>query len=181
MIDSNAQYLAGQGQTVRVANEIYRMSRSEVINILKDKGYHGYYNDDALYISKSKNAVDQTADHAPAGTYKKFKLGGLVDYTGPAWVDGTPSRPESFLSADDTENIAAFTNVLSSLRELLDFTTYSQNPTINNTNHSNTTIEVTVNVDSIASDYDVDSAIERIKQDITDAASYAGSNVILNI
>lgn len=181
MMKTDTQYLTNQGQTVRVANEVYKMSRSEVINILKERGYHGYYNDDALYINKNKNAIDQTADHAPAGTYKKFKLGGLVDYTGPAWVDGTPSRPESFLSADDTENIAAFTNVLSSLRDLLDFTTYSQNPTISNTSHNNTTIEVNVNVASIASDYDVDSAVERIKQDIADAASYAGSNVILNI
>lgn len=32
-----------------------------------------------------------------------YKFGGLVDYTGPAWVDGTPTRPEAFLSADDTE------------------------------------------------------------------------------
>lgn len=181
MMKTDTQYLTNQGQTVRVANDVYKMSRSEVINILKERGYHGYYNDDALYINKNKNAIDQTADHAPAGTYKKFKLGGLVNYTGPAWVDGTPSRPESFLSADDTENIAAFTNVLSSLRELLDFTTYSQNQTISNTSHNNTTIEVNVNVASIASDYDVDSAVERIKQDIADAASYAGSNVILNI
>lgn len=31
--------------------------------------------------------------------------GGLVDYTGFAWVDGTPSKPEAFLSAQDTFNI----------------------------------------------------------------------------
>lgn len=34
-----------------------------------------------------------------------YKTGGLVDYTGPAWVDGTKSRPEAFLSADDTQMI----------------------------------------------------------------------------
>lgn len=31
--------------------------------------------------------------------------GGLVDYTGLAWVDGTPTKPEAFLSASDTELI----------------------------------------------------------------------------
>lgn len=31
-----------------------------------------------------------------------FASGGLVDFTGPAWVDGTPSNPESFLDAQDT-------------------------------------------------------------------------------
>lgn len=34
-----------------------------------------------------------------------YKQGGMVDYTGPAWVDGTKSRPEAFLSADDTQMI----------------------------------------------------------------------------
>jgi hypothetical protein len=33
----------------------------------------------------------------------KYASGGLVDYTGPAWVDGTPSKPEAFLSAEDTQ------------------------------------------------------------------------------
>jgi hypothetical protein len=33
----------------------------------------------------------------------KYASGGLVDYTGPAWVDGSSTRPEAFLSADDTE------------------------------------------------------------------------------
>lgn len=34
-----------------------------------------------------------------------YKKGGMVDYTGPAWVDGTKSRPEAFLSAEDTQMI----------------------------------------------------------------------------
>ena len=42
----------------------------------------------------------------------KYAEGGLVDYTGPAWVDGTKTRPESFLDAVDTENIRALTNAL---------------------------------------------------------------------
>jgi hypothetical protein len=34
-----------------------------------------------------------------------FKRGGLVDYTGPAWVDGSKRKPEAFLSAADTAMI----------------------------------------------------------------------------
>ena len=37
---------------------------------------------------------------------RKFKQGGLVDFTGPAWVDGTKANPEAFLSANDTRLIA---------------------------------------------------------------------------
>ena len=33
---------------------------------------------------------------------KRYATGGLVDYTGIAYVDGTLSKPEAFLSADDT-------------------------------------------------------------------------------
>lgn len=47
--------------------------------------------------------------------YKKYKSGGLIDYTGIAQVDGTPIKPESFLNADDTKNIA---NLRDTLREL---------------------------------------------------------------
>ena len=47
--------------------------------------------------------------------YKKFKSGGLVDYTGIAQVDGTPMKPESFLNADDTQNMA---DLRDTLREL---------------------------------------------------------------
>jgi hypothetical protein len=35
----------------------------------------------------------------------KFNNGGMVDFTGPAWVDGTPNNPEAFLSAADTRNM----------------------------------------------------------------------------
>lgn len=42
----------------------------------------------------------------------KFANGGLVDYTGPAWVDGTPSDPEAFLSAADTKNMRALLDAI---------------------------------------------------------------------
>lgn len=36
--------------------------------------------------------------------YKMYARGGLADYTGPAWLDGTPSKPEMVLNPTDTEN-----------------------------------------------------------------------------
>jgi hypothetical protein len=35
---------------------------------------------------------------------KAYETGGLADYTGPAWLDGTKSHPELVLNARDTEN-----------------------------------------------------------------------------
>ena len=41
--------------------------------------------------------------------YTKYYLnGGLADYTGYAWVDGTKTKPESFLDAEDTQLLAKF-------------------------------------------------------------------------
>lgn len=109
-----------------------------------------------------------------APTYAK---GGMVNYTGPAWVDGTKSRPEAFLNADDTKRIGEAAKLLSDL-PLLD-NPRTQTNEISNTNVGDTTFEIHINVENISSDYDVDQAVERVKQDIADAAQYAGSNVIL--
>jgi hypothetical protein len=38
--------------------------------------------------------------------YKAYSEGGLVDYTGPAMVHGSPSKPEGFLNAKQTAMIA---------------------------------------------------------------------------
>ena len=37
--------------------------------------------------------------------YRNYLTGGLVDYTGPAWVDGTATKPELMLNASDTANL----------------------------------------------------------------------------
>lgn len=48
--------------------------------------------------------IEEKANNAKGKIYV-YKHGGIVDYTGPAWVDGTKSRPEAFLSAEDTQMI----------------------------------------------------------------------------
>jgi hypothetical protein len=55
------------------------------------------------------------------GPWKAFKTGGLVDFTGPAWVDGTKSKPEAFLSASDTAMLKSkiFSNSDGSLKALV--------------------------------------------------------------
>ena len=48
-----------------------------------------------------QDTEDQLNPQMPDGT-TQYATGGLVDYTGPAWVDGTPSKPELMLNATDT-------------------------------------------------------------------------------
>lgn len=43
---------------------------------------------------------------------KAYKTGGLVDYTGLAKVDGTPSKPELMLNSEDTKNFLELRDLL---------------------------------------------------------------------
>lgn len=108
--------------------------------------------------------------------YNGFKSGGLVDYTGPAWVDGTPSKPEAFLNSEDTKRIGEAAKLLSNL-PILNST--SSASTQLSTNVGDTSIEIHINVESISSDYDVDRLAERIKSDIVDASKPVGTPIIL--
>ena len=106
----------------------------------------------------------------------KFAKGGLVDYTGPAWVDGTPSKPEAFLSAEDTQRIAQLTSVLSNI-PLLNLTPNTEN--ISSTSYGDTQIEINLNIDSLSSDIDVENMLDRMKQEIVDVATPVGATNIL--
>ena len=50
---------------------------------------------------------------AMRANYPAYKEGGIVSHTGLAWVDGTKTKPEAFLDADDTQNISNLTSMLS--------------------------------------------------------------------
>lgn len=104
---------------------------------------------------------------------KKYATGGLVNYTGPAWVDGTPTKPEAFLNAQDTQRIGEAAKILAQIPSL---NGASENVS---TNIGDTTIEIHINVESIESDYDVDQMIERVKSDILDVSKPTGTSVIL--
>lgn len=107
---------------------------------------------------------------------KAYKQGGLVDYTGPAWVDGSKYKPESFLNADDTKRIGEAAKILADI-PIFNSTSNAQNAV--STNIGDTSIEIHINVEKIDSDYDVDQMFERIKQDIVDVSNPIGTPVIL--
>lgn len=106
---------------------------------------------------------------------KRFASGGLVNYTGPAWVDGSQNRPEAFLSAEDTERIGNAAKLLSNIPLL--------NPTSNISNSNNsigdTNIEINLNIDNISSDVDIEEMLNRVKDEIVNIARPIGTNIIL--
>ena len=48
-------------------------------------------------------------------TNAQYKKGGLADFTGPAWLDGTKSNPEAVLDAAQTKAFMSFTDKLAKL------------------------------------------------------------------
>lgn len=100
-----------------------------------------------------------------------YKSGGLADFTGPAWLDGSKSRPELVLNARDTENFIALRNILAHLLN-------GQAGGANTNTSGEINLDIDINVDQIANDYDVDRLVERVKSNIYQDASYRNINQI---
>ncbi len=98
---------------------------------------------------------------------KGYATGGLADFTGPAWLDGTKAHPELVLNARDTENFIQLKDILSGMGSLDKL----QNGGDNYYNFD-------IKVDQLASDYDVDKLIGKIKNEIDKDARYRNVNSI---
>lgn len=106
----------------------------------------------------------------------KYADGGLVNYTGPAWVDGTQNKPEAFLNAEDTKRIGQAAELLANL-PIFNNTSNANNAV--STTYGDTNVSVNITVESIANDYDVDRMMKRVEEKITSAAKPIGTSVIL--
>lgn len=100
-----------------------------------------------------------------------YKKGGYVNFTGPAWVDGTDARPEAFLNARQTA-------LFETLRDAL-----VRVPTMNSKetdNSENITIEnLTIDVKQLADTDSVDKIVRTVKQSIYKDAT-SGNNMKIN-
>ena len=95
----------------------------------------------------------------------KYKTGGLNTKTGPAWLDGTPSKPELILNARDTQNFIELKDTLAAIKN-------SGDVFGGNSNY----YDIDIQVDQMSSDYDVDRAIERLRNRINEINAYRNVN-----
>ena len=72
------------------------------------------------------NANVSSMVSASGGTFKKYATGGLIDYTGIAQVDGTPTKPELVLNANDTQNFLKFNDEIRRLSDVQRDGNYNQ-------------------------------------------------------
>ena len=102
-----------------------------------------------------------------------YKKGGLANFTGPAWLDGTKSRPEAVLNARDTENFLQLRDILG---EVLTKTRGLGNS--NSENNGDNYYDIDIQVDRLSNDYDVDQLVRKIKKEITKDANYRNVRTI---
>ena len=107
--------------------------------------------------------------------FTQYKTGGIADFTGPAWLDGTKTKPELILNAKDTQNFIQLKNVLASFMANAGQT---KSKSANAENSGEITYDIDINVESIGSDYDVEQLASKIKSMINSDARYRNNNAI---
>lgn len=137
-----------------------------------------YFANDPYYVAIGESgdywlARWHGASSGSTGWFKKtdvkaYKTGGLADFTGPAWLDGTKSHPELVLNAKDTQNFLILRDILSSA---------VKNAGTSN-NGGDNYYDINISVDEIASDYDVDQLARRVKEQIVEDSIYRNVNTI---
>lgn len=117
--------------------------------------------------------------------YFQYKSGGLVDFTGPAWVDGTKQKPEAFLSAEDTKLLKSkiFSKSDYSLKSAIEaIEDMTKNlSSLQTGGGSNITIEhaeVNIEPGTISNDYDARRAGEMALEEMVKIARKSGNRTV---
>jgi len=130
-------------------------------------------NANAIYWAKSKIPSGYKYESTKS-SFLTYAKGGLVDYTGPAWVDGTKTHPEAFLSAYDTETIRSMLDAMNYIRVnpgiVPDLSAYGSSNTVGD-------IHITINQAELKSDADFDEVARIVGQKFTKELSKSGFNV----
>ena len=98
----------------------------------------------------------------------KYKHGGMADFTGPAWLDGTKNKPEAVLDALQTEHFIKFTNVLDNM---------FGHGNISNATSSVSIDTISFNVDSMSSPEDGERAFAAFVNKFKEIGSQSGIKI----
>lgn len=112
------------------------------------------------------------------GALKGFNTGGLADFTGPAWLDGTKSKPEIVLNQTDSANFVILRDILA---DILDGTSGISQSGTNSGKNGDNYYDIEINVDNISDDYDVEQLAEKIRSMIYEDSIYRNVNMISGI
>ena len=137
-------------------------TRGETMYVTRRKSYNGtnYY---GLSFSEDGKPILWANGHQI-----KYKNGGFVNFTGPAWMDGTAQHPEAVLNALQTEHFIKFTNALDNI--------YGGSGQTTNTSSVN--IEsISFNVDSMSSAEDGEKAFNMFVNKFKEIGNQTGIKI----
>lgn len=153
---------------VLLGDKLYiRKNQSSWFQVVQRNNNSGYSD----LKKKAKKILAASASDYHYTKYGAFKTGGLVDYTGPAWLDGTPSKPEYVLNTKQTERFFTLIDVLEG---------YDASNMHNEAKGDNY-FNIDINVEKIEDDYDVQKMADKIRRMIYEDASYRNVNVISHL
>ena len=161
----NGDFSATDAEFIRISNKILELPGGDKLGIHKK-----YWTYETL---EEKEAAIEALKRQLNDRHIKYATGGLADFTGPAWLDGTPSKPEYVLNAAQTQKFFELVDVA----ESLDLQQLFGN---NNKSESkgDSYFDIDINVDSIGEDYDVEQIADKIKQLIYNDATYRNVNAV---
>ena len=139
--------------------------------------YPGNYIDKELFeVRYTPLGVRVYSPMFDAKYLEKYATGGIADFTGPAWLDGTKSKPEAVLNPLQTQHFIEFVNVLDSI--------FSESITPSSKDSSfrrfseGDTYQFNIEVSQMANDYDVDKLVSRIEEKMVKAGKYRNVNIV---
>lgn len=176
-----ASYTTGDGTSVSLGAYNTAAEAEKAIEQALKKTGEGTYASGAVKNSSgtTQSVRTKSAGDADTGTpsvilpIKRYATGGLANFTGPAWLDGTKSRPELVLNQRDTQNFIQLKDILSSIMSR-GFT--SKTPSTEN--NGDITYDIDINVETMRSDYDVEQVATKIKSMINEDARYRNNNAV---
>ena len=119
--------------------------------------------------TKLAHSVRSDIDEESLGIFQmdKFASGGMADYTGPAWLDGSATMPERILSPYQTELFETMVHALESASRI----NVQTAPNFENlqTTGSNVSVgDIIVNVDNLDTDDDYEELAEKVGEVLMD-------------
>ena len=171
----------GKKEEEKHGYSIYDRKQGKYVHIASAKSKNAAKNAAIAWINKNKgNKKYGTL------TYRYYKRGGQVDYTGIAQVDGTPSRPEAFFNAEQTKilkngllgnssrilasTLEEFNSIVEGMANGATYNTIDRGSSLVIENAS-----VNMNVQSIANDYDARRAGEQALEQMMKIARKSGT------
>ena len=177
IISNTPQYVSdGTRKTVAILEKEFSNPDRQVVDEFTGQTYfkigEGYYDKEDFGPLQTRGGQSYRTAYALV-YYKQYKTGGLADFTGPAWLDGTKSQPELVLNSRDTANFIQLKDILSDI--MRDTNLSSQTSAEGNGDNY---FDIDINVENLGEDYDVEQLANKIKSMIYEDSTYRNVNTI---